>query len=122
MSAGPPDGPTCPVVSAFSELKQFSDYPKCPGSSCAWYDGYNSQCAVLSVARMLDSSSDELRRLLDELGWDAKQNIQEILRGVADLFKTNSGLFSDLTNLVRHYSDRARRIEQSRGGQWGSYG
>ena len=30
------EGKACPIISAFSELKQFSEYPKCT-SDCAWF-------------------------------------------------------------------------------------
>ena len=47
--------PTCPIVSAFSEVKSATGYPKCTRNACAWWAG--SQCAMVAIADGLTSLS-----------------------------------------------------------------
>jgi len=52
---GIPPGKICPIISAVSELKQFSEYPKCT-EDCGWFDENQRRCSVQALA-------DELRQL-----------------------------------------------------------
>jgi len=99
----------CPIISAVSELKQFSDYPKCQ-PTCAWWDQVNYTCAVITIARGIGDMQG-LAEAINGLGWDVKQNVGDVLRAFKELL-TDGNMRMDLQTIVRGAADKARRIEQ----------
>ena len=63
------EGKACPIISAFSELKQFSDYPKC-SPDCAWlmppdWEGgaQESECLFVRLTQELGTVNRTLQAI-----------------------------------------------------------
>ena len=74
----------CPIVSAFSELKQFSDYPKCR-KECGWWDSYSSGCAIAALPQAIRDAVMAAQNQQVELDWQTKEDLKAGGRGLADL-------------------------------------
>ena len=80
---------TCPVISAFSELKQFSDYPICT-DKCGWWDPYQSCCSVRSIANGLHTMAEKQSAVSDfwsSIDYSTKQDLSQVLRGLSNLLE-----------------------------------
>lgn len=89
-SVGGPPRPICPIISAVSELKQFSDYPRC-NPECGWYDTAWNRCAIRSIAVAIEDVRSEIgdtsRNVLSGVDWQTKQDISNGLRGLAQVLE-----------------------------------
>ncbi len=128
---GEPDQKTCPIVSAFSQVKDATGYPKCITDHCAWWTG--SACAMTQVgqalgmmdgsASVLGSSASSIQSALQTIAgktdlfsdWEIEQGVTRFFKdivGNADL----SSLFTDLREIVRAVADQLTREKVNLGG------
>ncbi len=86
-SGGGPPRKICPIISAVSELKQFSDYPKCH-SDCAWWDAGNQTCCMLSIAAAARDAGMSMAPSSLTSDYQFKQDIATALGGLGDVLST----------------------------------
>ena len=86
-TGGGPSRKICPIISAVSELKQFSDYPKCH-SDCAWWDPHNQTCCMRSIAEVVRDAgmTQEPGGLTSD--YQFKQDISTAIGGLGDVLST----------------------------------
>ena len=41
----------CPLLMASKAKREFTDQDQCKGNECAWWDGVEDQCSVVTIAR-----------------------------------------------------------------------
>lgn len=128
---GEPAKKICPIVSAFSEVKDATGYPKCLDNYCAWWTG--SACAIQhigSVLGMVDSNTASpgdsaasiqgaIQKLADKTGllddWQTEQGVTKFFQetvGSANL----DGLLSDLRDIARMVADQLAKKKVDLGG------
>ena len=83
-------GTICPIISAVSELKQFSEYPKC-NEDCGWFDQRWRRCGLLSISVSLEELRTDVvntsSNVLSGLDWQTKQDIKDGIRALGDVLQ-----------------------------------
>jgi len=112
------EGKICPIISAFSELKQFSAYPKCT-SDCAWFipashQSGQSTCTLVMFSKELNKlratveSAGTIQSLVDALTNNSSGSLQNV--SIADL-PVNIGHALEAIGL--HFRQQAKAAKQT---------
>lgn len=101
----------CPIVSAFSEVKSATGYPKCIGEACSWWTG--AACAVTAIADGLSAVKETIEGIATKASvfddWQVTDGFKKLLGGEG---AQNVDFFDILSDLRTITSAVARRVEQ----------